>query len=78
MPAASAATQPTDSGGPPSGLVLVGKVFTLRTAIVNGRGRLSVSGSTWLVAGPDMPAGSNVRVIGVDGPRLRVEHAGEV
>ncbi len=77
MPAASAATQPTDPGGPPSGPALLGKVFTLRTAIVNGRGRLFVSGSTWLVAGPDMPAGTSVRVIGVEGPRLRVEHAGE-
>jgi membrane protein implicated in regulation of membrane protease activity len=78
MPAASAATHPTDSGGPPSGLPLVGKVFTLGTAIVNGRGRMFVSGSTWLITGPELPAGSSVRVTGVEGPRLRVEHAGEV
>ena len=78
MLAAASATQPTDSGGPPSGPALLGKVFTLRTAIVNGRGRLFVSGSTWLVTGPDLPAGSSVRVIGVEGPRLRVEYAGEV
>ena len=77
MLAAAAATQPTDSGGPPSGVPLIGKVFTLRTAIVNGRGRLFVSGSTWLVSGPDLPAGSSVRVVGLEGPRLRVEHASE-
>jgi membrane protein implicated in regulation of membrane protease activity len=77
MPAASAATHPTDSGGPPSGVPLIGKVFTLRTAIVNGRGRLLVAGSTWLVTGPDLPAGASVRVTGVEGPRLRVDYAGE-
>jgi membrane protein implicated in regulation of membrane protease activity len=51
----------------------VGRMFTLEGAIVDGRGRLKVDDTVWLVAGPDLPAGAHVRVIGADNTILRVE-----
>ncbi len=50
----------------------VGQHFTLASPIVNGHGRIAVGGGTWLIGGPDLPAGSTVKVIAVEGPRLRV------
>lgn len=51
----------------------VGRVFTLDTPIVNGVGKLRVDDSQWRVAGPDLPAGSQVRVVRAEGATLRVE-----
>lgn len=45
----------------------IGRVFTLQKAIVNGVGKVTVDDSTWSVEGADLPAGSQVRVDGVDG-----------
>lgn len=53
----------------------IGRVFTLSEAIVDGYGRAHVEDSVWRVSGPDLPAGSHVRVIGIEGSTLRVEHA---
>jgi membrane protein implicated in regulation of membrane protease activity len=52
-----------------------GRVFTLGHAIVNGVGKVEVDDSTWRVKGPDLPAGTSVRVIGVDGVVFIVENA---
>lgn len=51
----------------------IGRMFTLDGAIVDGRGRLKVDDTVWLVAGPDLPAGTRVRVTGSDNTLLRVE-----
>lgn len=51
---------------------LVGRVFVLDKAIVNGRGRLKVGDAYWTAAGPDAPAGVRVRVTQVDGMNLNV------
>jgi inner membrane protein len=51
----------------------IGRLFTLDAAIVNGRGRLKIDDTVWLIAGPDLPAGTHVRVIGADNTLLRVE-----
>jgi inner membrane protein len=51
----------------------VGRMFTLDGAIVDGRGRLKVDDTVWLVAGPDLPAGTRVRITGTDSTLLRVE-----
>lgn len=40
---------------------------------VAGRGKIKAGDSLWLVSGPDLPAGSQVRVTGQDGVVLRVE-----
>ena len=53
----------------------IGRVVTLETAISNGRGRAHVDDSLWMVAGPDLPVGTRVRIIGVDGARFEVEAA---
>ena len=52
--------------------IYVGRTFTLERPIVDGRGRLKVDDSVWLVEGPDLPAGSRVQVTGVDNAMLRV------
>ena len=49
------------------------RIFTLDHAIVNGVGKVEVDDSTWRVKGPDLPAGTRVRVIGVDGTVFIVE-----
>lgn len=53
----------------------VGRRFTVDTPIVNGRGAIKVDDSIWRAAGPDMPAGRQVKVVGVDGSILKVEAA---
>ena len=50
----------------------VGQVFHLTEPITDGRGRMKVADTVWRVAGPDLPAGTKVRVVGVDGTVLRV------
>ena len=51
----------------------IGRVLTLTGAIVDGRGRTRVGDSTWTVAGPDLKAGTRVRITGMDGMALKVE-----
>jgi membrane protein implicated in regulation of membrane protease activity len=52
--------------------IYLGRTFTLERPIVDGRGRLRVDDTVWLVEGPDLPAGARVQVIGVDNTLLRV------
>lgn len=52
---------------------LIGQVFTLEEATVNGRGRARIGDSLWRVAGPDMAAGTRVRITGIDQGTLTVE-----
>jgi hypothetical protein len=51
---------------------LVGETIELTHAIVNGRGRARVGDSEWNVRGPDAPAGTVVRVMGIDDGALAV------
>ena len=50
----------------------IGRVFILQEAIMDGRGKIRVDDSIWRVEGKDLPIGSKVRVVGVDGVVLRV------
>jgi membrane protein implicated in regulation of membrane protease activity len=52
-----------------------GRVFTLEHAIVNGVGKVTVDDSTWRVKGPDLPAGTKVRVSDVDGVVFIIEQS---
>ena len=52
---------------------MVGKTIVLDAPILNGRGRVTVGDGSWTVTGPDMVAGSKVRVAAVNGTELRVE-----
>lgn len=55
------------------GEALVGRSFTLDGAIAGGEGQLRVGDSVWRVVGPDMAAGSTIRVTRIDGATLVVE-----
>ena len=58
------------------GQQLLGQRFTLDSALVNGRGHMRVGDSSWPVqADDDLPAGSKVEVIAVEGIVLRVRLA---
>jgi membrane protein implicated in regulation of membrane protease activity len=52
--------------------VYIGRTFTLERPIVDGRGRLRVDDTMWLVEGPDLPAGTRVQVTSVNNTLLRV------
>ncbi|MCI2261466.1 NfeD family protein [Xanthomonas indica] len=54
---------------------LIGRVVTLDQPIHGGRGRAKVDDAFWVVGGPDLPAGSTVRIVGVDGMTLLVQAA---
>lgn len=53
----------------------IGRQYVLAEAIVNGRGKARVGDGLWLVSGPDLPAGSTVEVVAVDGNTLQVKPA---
>jgi membrane protein implicated in regulation of membrane protease activity len=53
----------------------IGRRFVLDTAIVNGQGKARVGDSLWLVEGPELPAGTAIEVVSVDGSTLRVQKA---
>ena len=54
---------------------LIGRVVPLDRAIVNGRGRVQIADAFWDVEGPDLPAGTPVRVMSAEGMTLRVDAA---
>lgn len=51
---------------------LVGRVVPLVEAIVDGRGRVQIADAFWDVEGPDLPAGTRVRIVGARGMALQV------
>jgi membrane protein implicated in regulation of membrane protease activity len=58
------------------GAQYIGRVFTLDAPIVNGIGKIRVDDSTWKIEGADCPAGTKVRVAGIDNTVLKVEVSG--
>ncbi|MHB9326166.1 NfeD family protein [Phytobacter ursingii] len=70
--------KPADASLNQRGQQLVGRRFILDNALVNGRGHMRVGDSSWPVsAESDLPAGSKVEVIAVEGITLRVKAAVE-
>ncbi len=51
---------------------MIGRRVLVVDAIVNGRGKVTVGDSVWMVEGSDCPIGTPVRVIGVNGTTLQV------
>lgn len=69
-PHAEASDQPTLNR---RGEQYVGRVVTLTEPIANGVGRIRIADATWGVEGPDLPAGTRIRIAAVVGTRFRVE-----
>jgi membrane protein implicated in regulation of membrane protease activity len=57
------------------GARLIGETVTVADPIINGEGRVRVGDSVWLCRGADAPSGSRVRIVGMEGPVLKVEPA---
>ena len=57
------------------GHALIGRIFEVEQAIVDGTGRVRVGDSTWKVRGPDTETGVKVKVVGIDSTVLQVEQA---
>ncbi len=73
-PAAAAAPPPPAKPGV-NPKDFVGKEYTLWKPVAGGKGTLRIAGNDWVLNGPDVAAGSRVRVVGVEGQTLRVEAA---
>ena len=56
------------------GAQLIGQIYVLDQAIINGRGRVKIGDAFWAVSGKDLPAGSRVRVLAIEDLTLRIEH----
>jgi hypothetical protein len=54
----------------------IGQVLTLTDAIREGEGRARLGNRRWNLRGPNVPAGTRVRVTGVDGRILIVDRLG--
>ena len=52
---------------------LVGRIFTLEKPIVDGSGTIPIGDTVWRITGADVPAGSRVKVVRVEGTALHVE-----
>lgn len=52
---------------------LVGRTATLSEPIAEGRGRVRIDDTLWVVSGPDLPVGARVRIVESTGRELRVE-----
>lgn len=52
---------------------LVGRTATLEEPINEGKGRIRLDDTTWIVQGPDLPAGTRVRIIVAQAGGLTVE-----
>lgn len=57
------------------GRQLIGKVFRLDATMAGGEGRIRVGDSSWRITGPELLAGTEIRVVRVDGATLVVEKA---
>lgn len=51
----------------------VGREFTLEAPLVNGRGKVRIADTVWIIEGDDMPAGTKVSVTRAVGVILKVE-----
>jgi membrane protein implicated in regulation of membrane protease activity len=54
---------------------LVGRTATLVEPIAEGRGRIRLDDTWWPIIGPDLPAGTRVRIVSASGRDLVVEPA---
>jgi membrane protein implicated in regulation of membrane protease activity len=55
------------------GAQLIGQSFKVKKAIENGKGKVQVGDSVWIVKGEDAEVGTIVKVVALDGNTLIVE-----
>jgi membrane protein implicated in regulation of membrane protease activity len=72
--------KPADELDPAQGLNardrnLIGRVLRLERPIADGQGQVRIDDSLWRVAGEDLPSGTSVKVVRVEGTVLWVEKA---
>ena len=51
----------------------VGRVITLKQAIIDGQGKVSVDDSTWKIEGDDCPSGTKIKIVSVNNVMFQVE-----
>jgi hypothetical protein len=51
---------------------MIGRVVVLNAPIIDGHGRVQIADAFWDVTGPDLPAGTHVRIVGADAMTLQV------
>lgn len=66
------ASEAGDPGLNQRGSRYIGRQFTLQKPLSEGAGNLSIDDTIWRITGPDLPAGTKVRVDSIDGARLVV------
>ncbi|MEM8703017.1 MAG: NfeD family protein [Pseudomonadota bacterium] len=66
------ASESGDPGLNQRGSRYIGREFTLQKPLSEGAGNLSIDDTIWRITGPDLPAGTKVRVESIDGARLVV------
>ncbi len=66
------ASEKGDPGLNQRGSRYVGREFTLTVPLNEGAGNLSIDDTIWRITGPDLPAGTKVRVDAIEGARLVV------
>jgi membrane protein implicated in regulation of membrane protease activity len=54
---------------------LVGREFTLEKPIVDGVGTVKIDDTIWRISGPDVAAGSRIKIVQADGANLTVAAA---
>lgn len=52
---------------------IIGREFVLDAPITLGRGKLKIGDALWAIEGPDLAAGTRIRVCRTDGLNLQVE-----
>lgn len=55
---------------------MIGEIVVVVVAIENGRGQVSVGDTVWPARGAEAPAGTRVKIVGVEGTTLKVELVG--
>jgi membrane protein implicated in regulation of membrane protease activity len=53
----------------------VGRTYVLAEPMRDGRGKLTIEDTVWDVTGPDLAAGTPVKIVGIEGLSLRVAAA---
>ncbi|MEW7008049.1 MULTISPECIES: NfeD family protein [unclassified Lentilitoribacter] len=54
---------------------LVGRIATLEEPIENGRGRIKLDDTLWVIEGPELKSGEKIQVISASSNRLKVAQA---